>query len=258
VLGRLVTIISTVLVNVTVISTVLVNVTVISTVLVNVTVIHVTILYAAIRVFEAVVAALLAPCARVLHVSAMKFTGSGRSSHPWMPVIRRSKKLTVVAGFTFVMPLFGKRHPMRFMAPSLFFHCWTHQHSAGTVEAHVNVVHDHVAAINVVHHANVYVENCAVVKECAASPFSPHKAYAAVPEAVVNAAVEADVRRPIATVPAVAAVFKAPIAGRPKHARGRNYPRARNPIIAAILIPSPIPGRPEIAGARAGGLVIDR
>ena len=104
---------------------------IIATVLVNVTIVYVAIdcvaiLYASIGVFEAVVAALLTTRARVLHVSAVEFAGSHRSSHPWMPMIGRSEKLTVVAGFAFVMNLFGKRHAMRLMAPAHLFNRRTH------------------------------------------------------------------------------------------------------------------------------------
>jgi hypothetical protein len=52
------------------------------------------------------------------------------------------------------------------------------------------------------------------------------------------------VRSPVATVPAVAAMLKAPVARRPQHAYRRDNPRSRDPVVAAIFIPSPITGGP--------------
>ena len=124
VLRRCVTITTAVFVNVPVIYVAIVYVT-IDVPILNVA-IDVSILNVAIGVCKAVIAALLTTRARVLHVSAVEFTGSHGSSHPWMPMIGRSKKLTVVAGFAFVMHLFGKRHAVRLMAPAHFFHRRTH------------------------------------------------------------------------------------------------------------------------------------
>jgi hypothetical protein len=115
---------------VTITTAVFVNVTIVYVTIIHVTIIHVTIdvsiLNVAIDVLEAVIAALLTTRARVLHVSAVEFPGPHGSSHPWMPMIGRSKKLTVVARFALVMNLFGKRHAVRLMAPAHFFHRRTH------------------------------------------------------------------------------------------------------------------------------------
>ena len=110
---------------VTITTAVFVNVPDIYVAIVYVT-IDVPILNVAIDVCKAVIAALLTTRARVLHVSAVEFTGSHGSSHPRMPMIGRSKKLTVVARFALVMHLFGKRHAVRLMAPAHFFHRRTH------------------------------------------------------------------------------------------------------------------------------------
>src|SRR6202034_320796 len=76
--------------------------------------------------------------------------------------------------------------------------------------------------------------------------------------AVIDAAVEADLRAPIAFMPGVFASSEAPIARRPKlsHAGGNN-PGARHPIVAivAVLI---IAGCPNIPVTGAGRLVEDR
>lgn len=75
---------------VTITTTMLVNVTLIY-VSIDVSILHVSIdmslLYVSIGVLEAVIAALFTTRARVLHVPAVEFAGSHRSSHPWMPMI---------------------------------------------------------------------------------------------------------------------------------------------------------------------------
>ena len=219
--------------------------------------INVSILYVPIGVFEAVIAALLTARARVFHMSAVEFAGSHRSSHAWMPVIRRGKKLTVMASFAFVMNLFGKRHAVRLMAPAHFFHRRTDHNSARTVKAYMHVIDDYVAAIDVMK-AKAHMHNRAVVEERSASPLAANEADAAVAETIVNAAVEANVRTPISLVPAVPAMLKAPVAGRPEHACGRDHPGSRNPVISAIFIPTPVAGGPEVARSRASGLLINR
>src|ERR1035438_9820607 len=90
--------------------------------------------------------------------------------------------------------------------------------AAGAVEGHVRVIHHDGPIVDVRHVMHVHVHHRAVVEEGAASPLSASEAYAAVSEAVVDSAVEANVRPPIAPVPAIEATRKAPIARRPEHA----------------------------------------
>jgi hypothetical protein len=121
----------------------------------------------------------------------------------------------------------------------------------------MHVIDDYVSAIDVVE-AKAYMHNRAVVEERSASPLAADEADAAVAEAIINAAIKAYVRTPISLVPAVAAMLKAPIAWRPEHACGRDYPGSGNPVVSAIFIPTPIAGGPQIARSRASGLLVNR
>jgi hypothetical protein len=99
----------------------------------------------------------------------------------------------------------------------------------GPLKAGVRVIHDDGAAVDVSDIGHVHVHHGAVVEECAASPFAATKTYAAVSEAVVNAAVEADVRSPIASVPAIEAARKAPVARASRACPPAQPPMCREP-----------------------------
>jgi hypothetical protein len=110
--------------------------------------------------------------------------------------------------------------------------------------------------INVMHDADVHIVVGAVVIEMAAAPVTALVADADVAETVVDAAVEADVRTPIATIKAVAAMPEAPISGRPESALvGSLDPPAGHPVVACRRI-SPVTWRPKVAVAGSRRLVI--
>ena len=97
-----------------------------------------------------------------------------------------------------------------------------------------------------------------VIGEVIAVPAPAVIAAAAVAIAVVDAAVEADLRPPITGIECVAAVDPAPIGRRPQHADDRRlYPGARHPVVARVGI-GPIPWGPKITDLRHWRLNIDR
>jgi hypothetical protein len=106
----------------------------------------------------------------------------------------------------------------------------------------------------------VYAHDRGVVEELPALPISALEAGAHVPESIKNATVEADLFSPVASVPEVNAVAPAPISRSPEETDfGGENPRAGHPVVVAIVIvPSPIAGRPHIALARTDGLYVHR
>jgi hypothetical protein len=83
-----------------------------------------------------------------------------------------------------------------------------------------------------VHKGDVDVVDRAVVVEVAAAPVAALIADANVAEAVIDAAIVADVGAPIAAVELIAVVTPAPVARRPKGAFVWSLnPRAGNPVI---------------------------
>jgi hypothetical protein len=99
----------------------------------------------------------------------------------------------------------------------------------------------------------------AVVEESAAAPIAALVAFAAIAVAIGYAAVEADFRAPITFVKGIDAVVPAPVSRRPQQLRfRRQYPRARHPVIASIVIPGPIAGSPDVTRRRDRRLIVNR
>src|SRR6516164_1860513 len=132
--------------------------------------------------------------------------------------------------------------------------------AAGTaIVAHVGDVVDDGLVVDV---GDLHVRDVvdgAVVKESAAAPIAALVAYAGIAEAIGYAAVEADFWAPIAFVKRIDAVVPAPVSRRPQQRRlRRQYPRARHPVIAGIVIPGPIAGRPDVPRRRDRRLIVNR
>ena len=118
------------------------------------------------------------------------------------------------------------------------------------------VVVDHVAAVDVSCEADV--GDGAVVVEVVAVPVAAEVADTDVAEAVVNTAVVADVRAPVAAVEAVASAVETPVGRGPKSAVvGRRAPDAGNPVVAGRA-PGPVAGCPEVVGIGGVGLIVVR
>jgi hypothetical protein len=99
----------------------------------------------------------------------------------------------------------------------------------------IEIVGDPVV-VNIADNGDVYPVHRSVVVEVLAVPIAAFIAAAVVAEPIVHAAVEADVRTPVAVVPAIMPAVITPIARRPKHSDiRRHHPRARDPVIAAIV-----------------------
>ena len=106
--------------------------------------------------------------------------------------------------------------------------------------------------------AHAHMHHGRVVGEDAAPPEAAGKADAAVPKAVIHAAVVADVRAPVAIIEPVMATEPAPVAGSPQRSNIRSrYPRAWNPEVAVRAI-GPVTGRPHQPRLGADGLLINR
>jgi hypothetical protein len=99
--------------------------------------------------------------------------------------------------------------------------------------------------------------NGAIVVEVIAVPVAAVIADAGVSEAVVDAAVEADVRAPEATVKAPAVAIPAPVAGGPEGAIvGWSAPGAGDPVVAGGS-PVPVAGGPDVVGRGGFRLLVD-
>src|SRR5271154_3732605 len=102
----------------------------------------------------------------------------------------------------------------------------------------------HRPAVHIADMRGADVHYGSVVEEMAAVPVATLKAVATKPKAVIDPAVEADMRSPVAGVPEISTSAPAPVARRPqKPRRRRQHPRAGHPVIARRS-PGPVSRRP--------------
>jgi len=129
--------------------------------------------------------------------------------------------------------------------------------SALPVEARVVVVDGDGPVIGVVNNRCVHARDGCVVGEVPTLPCASVVPASAVAEAVVDAAVKADLLTPISTVKTVESTFKSPIRRGPEHACGRGRdPDSRYPVVTTAAV-SPICRLPEISVHGTEGLFID-
>src|SRR6185312_9658457 len=116
--------------------------------------------------------------------------------------------------------------------------------------------HTHSMGVGVVNGGRVHPCNCGVVSEGVIIPISSYVADAGISVAIIHAAIESDVRAPVAAMPQVTPVVEAPVTGRPERAGvGREHPGAGNPVVSGIGI-VPIARCPDVVGVGSFGLVI--
>ena len=97
-----------------------------------------------------------------------------------------------------------------------------------------------------------------IVEEPPVIPAAALVAEAIVAVAVMDAAIKADVGRPVAAMEQVDAADERPVAGSPQKARLRRLdPYARHPVVV-VVVPGPVAGRPDVAGRRHRRLIVVR
>jgi hypothetical protein len=113
--------------------------------------------------------------------------------------------------------LFRQRTRVLLAICHIFRWQWTRPESAiAAVVANPCVVDDgYIVDVDIPYHRLIHPGNGAVIHECIVVPIPADVAYADVAEAIIYAAIEADVRSPVAVMPSVTAAVEAPIAGGP-------------------------------------------
>src|SRR5271166_201956 len=121
----------------------------------------------------------------------------------------------------------------------------------------VRGVVDDGLVVNIVNIRDVYVIHRAVVVETAVIPISALIADATVAEAIVDAAVKADIRAPVAFIPGKGVAAPTPITRRPEKANlGSHHPRTRHPEVPFLSV-SPVAGRPQVTVGWSHGLLVN-
>ncbi len=117
---------------------------------------------------------------------------------------------------------------------------------------------DHRGIVGIVNNRLVDPVRRDVVLELVAAPAAAFIAAAAVAVTIVDAAVVADLRTPVARMEAIAVVLCDPVARRPVQTRLRRlHPGSRHPVITLIATP-PITRGPDVAGSGTIGLLVIR
>src|SRR5271169_3497975 len=132
----------------------------------------------------------------------VKFAGLGSGRDRRASVVCGREVLFILAGHVFVLGLRRERFGVMLVLRDFFFVGGTGNNPAlATVEGHVRLVADDDGSvdIDVGDVDRVHMHHGGVVVERASAPFSATKTDAAVAEAIVHSAVEADVRAPITT-----------------------------------------------------------
>jgi hypothetical protein len=133
-------------------------------------------------------------------------------------VVFRGKKSTISASIVFMAPLEIGRLEVMFVAPHILFmrRACVYATAAPVV---ANVIHSNVMDNGLVIDVNVrdgHIAHAAVVVEMAVSPIPTFIAGAIVAETIVHAAVESDVRSPVASVPHIRAIAPSPVSWGPE------------------------------------------
>src|SRR2546425_7002082 len=96
---------------------------------------------------------------------------------------------------------------------------------------------DHGGVVNIVNGGDVHIRHRAVVEKPAAFPASAVVAVAEVSEAVVDAAVETDLRTPITFIENKSVAEPGPVTGGPVVADSRGaHPGAGHPVVVAEIV----------------------
>ena len=100
--------------------------------------------------------------------------------------------------------------------------------------------------IDIFNYGGIYVRDRPVVVEVVVVPIAAVVAVTHITVAIVDAAVIADVRTPIAMIPAIVGIGPAPVAWRPKCTDiGGDDPHPGHPIISGWLV-VPVAWRPDV------------
>src|SRR5215469_4161932 len=190
----------------------------------------------------------------------MEFAGPRAGRNVRTAVVHRSEQRAVCSGRVLMLRLHGGHGNVTLVSGLQLLTSWTSRGATGTtVEAHAvdrRVVVDHGCVVGVAHDGDVDVGHRAVVVVSATLPVTAEEAGAGVAESVVDSAIEANFRSPVAVVPNVEAVIPVPEARSPEQANFRRKdPRAWNPEVAIGTV-GPIAGGPDVAGSWADWLDI--
>ena len=128
------------------------------------------------------------------------------------------KQGTVLACGLLMLQLRRVRSTVRLVREGCLLGRWAGGDSASAaVKCDVRViVYDDGLVVDIRHVGDIHIGHRAVIEELAAAPFSAHESFSEESEPVVDAAIETNVRAPIAGIPNIEAIVPTPISGGPQ------------------------------------------
>src|SRR5208282_1004657 len=149
--------------------------------------------------------------------TVIKISGPGCRGDAWLAQARRRALLRVGSGRLRMLSLSRYRRDMSITRRSLLITCRTRADStvAAVVTDVALVVVPHRGVVNVVNVADVYVAHGTVIEKVSAVPTAAFKACTEIAEAVIDSAVEAHVRTPVAVIEDKSVAAPAPIGRSP-------------------------------------------
>ncbi len=203
-------------------------------------------------------------CARLpgrYHPMTAKLRRLRSCSNRRPPVVHGRQECVVATGSVHMLGLHRRWRPVLLVCRGLFCPGRAGVNSTGGAVI-ADMVHSAVVAhspvVNIVNVPDVHVVHRAVVVEGSMIPVSAFIADTTVAEAVVDAAVEADMGAPIPLIPSVGVAAPTPVTGSPEKANlGCHHPGTGHPEVAFISI-SPVAGRPQITFGGGHGLNVHR
>src|SRR5208337_4547789 len=187
--------------------------------------------------------------AAVVKISGPRCGCGARLAH-----VRRRALLRVGSGRLRMLSLSRYRRDMSLTRRRLLFRPWTRVDStvAAVVADVVLVVVDHGRVVNIVNVGDVHVVHRTVVEKVPAVPTPAFVTFTEIAEAVVDPAVEAYVRTPVAVIENKSVAAPAPIGWSPQETDfRRHHPGARHPVVIVdVVVVGPVAGGPDKTVAR--------
>src|SRR5579864_6571217 len=186
--------------------------------------------------------------------------GGGRNRR--LAVIAGRQQGAIVAGQVFVLRLQAGRLHVAFVRVLAFYLRGPGGRAAiAAIKAdavYSGVIDHRIVDVGVMDVDYIHIGDRAVVEIVVAAPVSSEESHSGIAKAVINAAVEADMRTPVSRMPDVDSCSPSPISRSPEQAycRWRN-PGAGHPVIS-FRSPGPITRRPNPSWFGTGRLDVNR
>src|ERR1039458_4959046 len=194
--------------------------------------------------------------------TVIKISGPRCGCDAWLAHARRRALLRVGSGRLRMLSLSRYRRDMSLTRRSLVFRPRTRVDStvATVIADVVLVVVPHGGVVNIVNVGDVHVVHGTVVEKVSAVPTPAFVTLTEIAEAVIDPAVEAYVRTPVAVIENKSVAAPAPIGWSPQETDfRRHHPCARHPVVIVdVVVVAPVARCPEITGPRTKRLLIDR